>query len=109
METVIARYLNSRALHVVLAAIVITLIAPSQLLAANSSSCPTEPAQAIAAAREALGSQDALAERAALLCLIEAKAALDAKVEGIRTGTIPLEGAINAQGGLLLKHYSKAD
>ena len=78
--------------------------------AADEPTCPAEIAAALATARKSLESTSQPADNDhALECLIAAVAALDSKVEGIRTGTVPLEGFVNAQGGLRLRHYSKAD
>jgi len=78
--------------------------------AADAPACPADIAASLATAREAVNATSPAADKDhALECLIEAVVALDAKVEGIRTGTVPLEGFINAQGGFRPKRYGKAD
>jgi hypothetical protein len=109
LTTVIAHNVYNRAFGVVIIAAVVAFFSPSRTIAADATSCPSEPQQAISAARAALGADNAEGKDHALLCLIEAVAALDTKIEGIRTGAIPLKGFVDARGGLLIRSYGKAD
>ncbi len=109
MTTVIAHNVYIRAFSFVLIAAVVAFFSPSRISAADATSCPAEPQRAIATARAALGAGNAEGKDDALRCLIEAVASLDTKIEGIRTGAIPLKGFVDARGGLLIRSYGKAD
>jgi len=54
--------------------------------------CPSDSKHAIAQARKALETGDPKLDHAALVCLVEAVAALDVKLEGLRDGSVPFTG-----------------
>ena len=91
MTTAIERILTIRAFPFVLSAVFVAFISPIQTLAADAPPCPTTPKASIAAAREALRSKDASADRNALLCLIEAVAQLDERLSDTLAGRIEFE------------------
>lgn len=79
--------------------------------ASSTSIAATEPTQngcgddarlAIARARQALQKDDRDDDRTALACLVEAVAALDARISGLADGSMPFEGQIYAPKGVVM-------
>lgn len=68
--------------------------------AAHAEDCPRDPGAAIAAAKAALSSPDTSKDRAALLCLTQAVAALDAKLSDVLAGKVPFTGAVWSPQGM---------
>lgn len=67
--------------------------------------CSQDSSEAVAKARQLLSDQtgkpEAAAERAALLCLIDAVAALAERLEGLSKGTIPFDGTAYLPQGFM--------
>ena len=79
--------------------------ASNSTFAANENandSCAGDTRMAVARARQALEATDRNHERAALACLIEAVAALDARIAGLSDGSVPFEGQIYAPKGVVM-------
>ncbi|MFT4117879.1 hypothetical protein [Bradyrhizobium sp.] len=70
---------------------------------ASATSCVVNPKDAVNEARRALGTPSSADDQAALFFLIEAVAALNAKLEGLRDGSVPFAGAIYAPKGVVMK------
>lgn len=62
--------------------------------ASANDACPPEVSKSIDAARKALAKNDPAHDRAALACLVEVVAALDAKLEALRDGSARFTGPI---------------
>jgi hypothetical protein len=71
--------------------------------AAPVSSCEASSKEAIAEARRAIATPSHDDDRTALMCLAEAVAALDAKLESLRDGSLPFTGTIYAPKGVVMK------
>lgn len=81
------------------------VIAISSTEAASASAtkkCAENSRIAVAAARSALEKSDTDNDRAALSCLLEAVAALDARIEGLSDGSVPFDGPIYAPKGIVM-------
>lgn len=85
-------------------AILIGQVATSSLEAAASASnlCANDTRMAIATARSALAEVDAANDRDALVCLVEAVAALDERIQGLSNGTVAFDGQIYAPKGVVM-------
>jgi hypothetical protein len=59
-------------------------------------SCADDTRKAVALARQALEATDRDHERTALACLVEAVVALDDRIQGLASGSVPFEGQIYA-------------
>jgi hypothetical protein len=76
---------------------------PSEAAAASATSvCANNTHAAIETARQALAKDDRNEDRAALECLIEAVAALDERMKGLASGSVPFEGQIYAPKGVAM-------
>jgi hypothetical protein len=64
--------------------------------------CSPEISQSIEQARKALTANDSIQDRAALVCLVEAVAALDARLSGLSSGAIPFDGQVYAPKGVVI-------
>ena len=71
--------------------------------AAPVSTCEAYPKEAIAEARKAMATRTPDDDRHAMMCLTEAVAALDAKLESLREGSLPFTGTIYAPKGVVMK------
>jgi hypothetical protein len=67
-------------------------------LATTPAPCASDISTSIRDARRAVNSGDPKQDHAALVCMIEAVAALDAKVESLRNGSTPLNGRPRTNG-----------
>lgn len=56
---------------------------------ANATDCPEDATEAVTEARRALAARDAVHDRHALECLIEAVSTLEKTLLGLRTGQVP--------------------
>jgi hypothetical protein len=65
--------------------------------------CESDSKQAVEQARKAIATSDPADDRAALLCLAETVAALDAKLEGLRNGSVPFTGTAHTNIVVLRK------
>jgi hypothetical protein len=65
--------------------------------------------EAVEQARKAVATSDPADDRAALLCLAQTIAAFDAKLEGLRTGSVPFTGTAHTNVVILPKKQGKAD
>lgn len=72
--------------------------------------CSAEPSAAIAQARAALADSDAARDHAALVCMVNALAALETRLDGLTGGTIAFDGPIYAPKGMTMnKPQAKGD
>ena len=70
--------------------------------ASASDECSKNSSAAIREARKALGANDPAKDRAALTCLVDAFAALDAKLQGLSDGSVPFDGQIYIPKGFVI-------
>ena len=68
----------------------------------TNSACASDTRKAVVLARQALESGNEQDDRAALVCLVEAVAALDRKIQGLASGSVPFEGQIFAPKGVVM-------
>lgn len=61
--------------------------------------CPDDISKSMERARSALNANDAARDHAALTCMIEAVATLDARLTGLSHGSLPFDGPIYAPKG----------
>lgn len=64
--------------------------------------CRDTPSASITVAREALALDSPAQDRAALICLVEAVAALDVRLQGLSGGSIAFDGRIHAPKGFVI-------
>lgn len=64
--------------------------------------CANDAPRAIREARTALEENNSAKDRAALLCLTEAVAALDKKLQGLSDGSLPFEGQVYSPKGFIV-------
>jgi hypothetical protein len=79
--------------------------ASSTTLAASeftNDACAGDTRAAIAGARAAIEADNPADDHAALICLLEAVAALDQKIRGLADGSAPFEGQIYAPKGVVM-------
>jgi hypothetical protein len=98
-----ARAFHKRKVLAALIAIALATAAPATATAGKfeEDGCAGDTREAIATARQAL-KDDSDDVRAALACLIEAVAALDEKLNGLSTGSIPFDGQIHIPKGWVI-------
>lgn len=61
--------------------------------------CAESTSAAVKQAQKALESHDTAGERAALVCMVAAVAALDARLAGLSSGSVPFDGRIHIPKG----------
>lgn len=66
-----------------------------------TTTCPPDPAGAVAEAREALEAKDTSKDRAALACLVEAVGEISTKLDDLIAGKITFTAPITAKGGFI--------
>jgi len=64
--------------------------------------CSAEPSAAIAQARAALADSGAARDHAALVCMVDALAALETRLDGLASGAIAFDGQIYAPMGVTM-------
>jgi hypothetical protein len=64
--------------------------------------CPSDTSKSIERAREALRTDNPAGDRAALACLVEAVAAIDARLTGLSNGSIPFDGTAYLPKGFVI-------
>jgi hypothetical protein len=78
--------------------------------ASAASECSDDIAKNIQTARRALDASTSgpltTEDRKALSCALDEIAKLDAKIEGLRNGTVPFSGKINLPKGFVARHTS---
>lgn len=73
----------------------------SAILPVNAQAvCASDVPHALASARRAVSSNDRSQDHAALACMVDAVAALDARLTGLSNGSLPFEGQIYAPKGV---------
>lgn len=92
-------------IRIALPVLLVCLAVPANGTAAT---CP-DNASSIAQARIAIQSDDISRQREVLACLIEAVAALDAKLTAITTGKATFDGPIYAPRGIIYEHHTSAN
>lgn len=75
---------------------------PEAAAASASSLCAKDTRTAIATARSALEKVDVANDRDALVCLVDAVAALDERIEGLSNGSVPFDGPVYAPKGVTI-------
>lgn len=72
----------------------------------QSGICADDTHTAIEQARQSLRDNSGTGDRTALTCLVEAVAALDARMRGLADGSLPFEGQIYAPKGVVMNKPS---